>query len=98
MSMYGRKAELIRERAEQAELKEKYGIEEEQSMVEVKVTNTTVHYIGHVIGLLIRVIAILAIAVLAATGCVALAYQEVREPLLVVVREAIDMVVSGFGR
>ena len=92
MSMYGKKAEIIKERQEQETLKEKYGIE-----VEVKVTNNTAHFLLHSLGLALRVLATIGIAVLAAIGIVALAYPEIRAAVLRVILEALHIAFPGGG-
>lgn len=97
MSMYGKKAELVRERQEQEALKEKYGIEDETKEVEIKVTNNTAHFLIHTFGLVIRVIATIGIAVLAAIGIVALAYPEIRADVLQVILEALHIAFPGEG-
>lgn len=97
MSMYGKKADLVKERKEQDELKEKYGIEDEAKEVEVKVTNNTAHFLLHSLGLALRVIATIGIAVLAAIGIVALAYPEIRAEVLRVIFEALHIAFPGGG-
>lgn len=97
MSMYGKKANLVKERQEQEELKEKYGIEDEAKEVEVKVTNNTAHFVLHSFGVAFRVIATIGIAVLAAIGIVALAYPEIRAEVLRVIFEALHIAFPGGG-
>ena len=95
MSLYGKKANLVQERQEQEQLKEKYGIEDETHQIEVKVTNNTVHYIFYALGLTARVAATIGIAVLAATGVVAWTFPACREEVLKVTLEAWEYIVQG---
>lgn len=97
MSLYGKKADLVRQRRDQEELKEKYGIEDEAKEVEVKVTNHTAHFLLHSFALFLRVIATIGIAVLAAIGVVSLAYPEIREAVLQVIFEALHIAFPGEG-
>ncbi|MCI5688068.1 hypothetical protein [Emergencia sp. 1XD21-10] len=95
MSLYGKKAALVQERQEQEQLKERYGIEDESHQVEVRVTNNTVHYILHTLGLTARVAATIGIAVLAATGVVAWTFPECRVEVMKVVLEAWEYIEQG---
>ena len=84
-SIYKKKQEIIHEQQEQERLRKKYDIEEK---VIVKETSNMGKFLIKTCAIAIRVAASIVIAVLAATGLIALAYPEIRTVLIETVTNA----------
>jgi len=88
-SIYSRKRQMIRERKEQEALKEKYDIEED---VIIKETDNMGKFLIRTSSSIIRLLANIILAILAAIGITALAYPTVRQELISVVTAAIESI------
>ncbi|NCE98108.1 hypothetical protein [Emergencia sp. 1XD21-10] len=86
MSIYDKKAKMIDAQNEQEELKQKYGMEEEN--VVIKETSNMGKFLIRTGAILIRVIASIVLAVLASVGIISLSYPELRSGVIETVTSA----------
>lgn len=87
MDIYEKKSQMRKERQEQEELRKKYDIKEE---VVVKETSNMGKFMIKSIGGVIRIIATVAVLILAAIGIITLIYPESRQILFETIREAFE--------
>lgn len=88
MDIYEKKAQMRKERKEQENLRDKYGITEEK--VVIKETSNTGKFLVKALGNVLRVIARLLLLIFAAIGIITLIYPENRELFVETILAAFD--------
>ena len=87
MDIYEKKAQMRKERQEQEELRQKYGIEEE---VVVKETSNMGKFMIKSVAGVIRIIATILSLILAAIGIITLVYPNSRELFIDIIKAAFE--------